>query len=183
MADVYLDIVNENDEIIDKALRSEIHDKGLLHREIHVWFVTPDKKVIFQKRAANKDTYPNLLDATAGGHVELGASYAETALAEVLEETGIQITASEIYYIDKVKSNAFDNITGKTNHAYREVYGYIFKGNTNDLVIEGDAGAGFKAVSLEDIYNPTPELISEIIGGHVAPERQNIFKALEKLVA
>lgn len=183
MADTMLDIVNEQDEVIGQALRSEIHETGLLHREIHVWFVTPDKNVIFQKRDANKDTYPNLLDATAGGHVELGASYEETALAEVLEETGLEITASELHYIDKVKSKGFDDITGKTNHAYRQVYGYVFKGNANDLVIEGDAGAGFKAVSLKDIYDPTPELISEIIGGHIAADKQYIFKALEKLVS
>jgi isopentenyl-diphosphate delta-isomerase len=183
MADVFLDVVNENDEVIGQALRSEIHQKGLKHREIHVWFITPDKQIIFQKRAMDKDTFPGLLDATAGGHVELGASYQETALAEVLEETGIEILENDLHFITKRDSNAFDNITGKTNNVFREVYGCIFNGKVSDLKIEDGMGAGFKAVPIKLIYNPTQEILAEAIGDHIQPEKHYIFQALEKLVS
>jgi len=46
--------------------------KGCFIEKIHVWFVTPDGEIIFQRRAKDKDTYPDLLDATVGGHVEPG---------------------------------------------------------------------------------------------------------------
>ena len=36
-----LEIVNETDEVIGLDKRLKIHQKGLLHREIHVWFITP----------------------------------------------------------------------------------------------------------------------------------------------
>ena len=65
-----LNIVDENDQIIGEDTRENIHRKGLLHREIHVWFYTPKSEIVFQHRAKNKDTFPDLLDATVGGHVE-----------------------------------------------------------------------------------------------------------------
>ncbi|HZJ41249.1 MAG TPA: hypothetical protein VFD16_03225, partial [Candidatus Saccharimonadales bacterium] len=70
-----LNIVDANDNIIGERERAEIHRLGLLHREIHVYFLTPDKKFIFQHRAKDKDSYPDLLDATVGGHVEIGDTY------------------------------------------------------------------------------------------------------------
>ena len=70
-----LNIVNEEGEIVGVETREDIHNQGLLHRECHVWFYTPAGEIIFQHRAKDKDTYPDLLDATVGGHVEIGSDY------------------------------------------------------------------------------------------------------------
>lgn len=80
-----LDIVDENDQIIGQATRDKIHRQGLLHREIHVYFITPQQEIIFQHRAKDKETFPDLLDATVGGHVEIGDSYELTAIKETEE--------------------------------------------------------------------------------------------------
>jgi 16S rRNA (adenine1518-N6/adenine1519-N6)-dimethyltransferase len=34
-----LDVVNENDEMIDTRPRGEIHEKGLLHRAVHIFLL------------------------------------------------------------------------------------------------------------------------------------------------
>src|SRR3989338_3198176 len=117
-----LNIVNENDEIVDEATRTEIHQNGLLHRETHVWFYTPKGEVIFQHRAKDKDTYPDLLDASAGGHVEIGSDYLKTALAEVAEETGLKIAADDLRFITMVRSKNYDPVTKKTNNVLRAIY-------------------------------------------------------------
>jgi 8-oxo-dGTP pyrophosphatase MutT (NUDIX family) len=183
MADVMLDIVNEEDQIIGQALRSEIHTKGLLHREIHVWFITPDKKIIFQKRAPDKDIAPNLLDATVGGHVELGADYNETAFMELIEETGLSANPEDLVLIEKYHCNSTDPVSGKINNVFRSIYGYLFKGDLSDLKIEEGSGAGFKAYPVATIYNPTQELLDEAIPLHIQPNRYAIFQTLEKLAA
>ncbi|EKD96007.1 MAG: Dimethyladenosine transferase, partial [uncultured bacterium] len=92
-----LDIVDENENIIGEDSRENIHKKGLLHREIHVWFYTPKDEIIFQLRGKDKVTRPDLLDATVGGHVELGDSYEDTAIKEVYEETGVKLTSTDRY--------------------------------------------------------------------------------------
>lgn len=91
----YLNIVNENDEIIGQETRENIHKQGLLHHEVHVHFITPNKEIIFQHRAKDKDFYPDLLDATVGGHVEIGDTYEKTAIKETREETGLIINEED----------------------------------------------------------------------------------------
>ena len=148
-----LNIVDVNDEIIGEKTREEIHKHGLLHREVHVYFVTPNHEVILQHRAKNKDTYPDLLDATVGGHVEIGDSYEETAIKETLEETGTKIKASDLIFIDKIKKHSEDDVTKTINNSFRATYLYIYSGDIKDLKIEAGKSQGFEIWSLEKLAN------------------------------
>ncbi len=46
-----LEIVDEQDQVIGTAERSDIHAQGLLHREVHV-FVTDGTRIALQRRSA-----------------------------------------------------------------------------------------------------------------------------------
>src|SRR3989344_8976137 len=131
-----LNIVNENDEIVGVAAREEIHKSGLPHREVHVWFYTPNGEVIFQHRAKDKDTFPDLLDATVGGHVEIGDSYEQAAVKETKEETGIEIKVSDLILINKIKKYSEDKSADKINNVFNSRYAYIYRGDVKDLKIE-----------------------------------------------
>lgn len=45
-----LNVVDERDNIIGEATHEEIHLKGLLHREIHVWLYNKNGEIFFQMR-------------------------------------------------------------------------------------------------------------------------------------
>ena len=81
-----LNIIDEQENIIGEETRENIHNQGLLHREVHVWFYTPKGEIIFQHREKDKDTYPDLLDATVGGHVEISLDYENTALPDLASQ-------------------------------------------------------------------------------------------------
>lgn len=149
----FLNIVSEDDKIIAPETRKRIHEEGLLHREIHVYFVTPTKEIIFQHRAKDKDTFPDLLDATVGGHVEIGQTYEETAIKETEEETGIKIDKSDLIFIDKIKNYLKDDATGKINYAFQSKYLYIYRGDVKDLKIEEGSALGFEAWSIDELSN------------------------------
>lgn len=152
----YLDIVDENDNIIGQETREKIHQDGLLHREIHVYFITPNKEIVFQRRAKDKDTYPNLLDATVGGHVDLGDNYQDAAIREIKEETGLKVKIDSLIFLNKVREKlSFDKVTGKTNNAWRENYIYNFNGQLSDLKIEEGLAIGFESWSVEKLKNIT----------------------------
>jgi isopentenyldiphosphate isomerase len=148
-----LNIVNENDEIIGECEREEIHRLGLLHREIHVYFLTPDKKFIFQHRAPDKDSYPDLLDATVGGHVESGDSYIQTAIKESAEETGLKLKPEDLIFINKTRRYSEDPATGKINSVFGESYAYIFKGDVKDLKIEAGKAVGFETWAIDKLMD------------------------------
>lgn len=178
-----LNIVDENDNIIGQTTRKEIHEKGLLHKEIHVWFITPQGEIILQHRAKDKDTFPDLLDATVGGHVEIGDSYENTALKEMEEETGIHVDIKNLHFIKKLRNRSEDPITGMINNTFRAQYVYIYKGKTNDLRVERGKALGFEAWPINKLPNLSPEdkkkFIPEILGN----ELLKIFGEAKKLLS
>ena len=101
------------------------HAEGLLHREIHVYVVTPEKEFIFQHRAKDKDTYPDMLDSTVGGHVEIGETYLQAAVKETFEETGIKVTEDDLVFIKKLPSKAYDEKTGARNNTFKSEFLFV----------------------------------------------------------
>lgn len=148
-----LNIVDENDNIIGTEERKVIHEKGLLHREVHVWFVTPDNQIIFQHRSKNKDTFPDLLDISIAGHLEIGDSYEEAAIREAEEEAGIKIKQSDLIFIDKIRRDSEDKITKTNNNTFRKVFMFIYRGEISNLKIEKDEGAGFEIFTIKQLLN------------------------------
>ncbi|HPT29989.1 MAG TPA: NUDIX domain-containing protein [bacterium] len=146
-----LNIVNEQDEVIGEKDRVEIHKSGWLHREVHVYFVTPNREMIFQHRAKDKDTFPDLLNATVGGHVEIGQNYEETALKETEEETGMKIAVSDLIFIRKRQKWSESPATGNVNHNFLVQYLYIYRGDIKDLKIEAGKAIGFEAMAIEKL--------------------------------
>jgi len=75
--------------------RDEVHRDGDWHRSAHVWIFTSDRRLLFQRRAADKDTWPGRLDASVGGHYHAGEG-ADGVPREVGEELGLAIAADEL---------------------------------------------------------------------------------------
>lgn len=148
-----LEIIDENDKVVGLETRAKIHKEGLLHREIHVWFLTPKGEIIFQHRAKDKDTYPDKLDATVGGHVESNTSYEDTAIKECKEETGVDIDPSNLLFLIKMKKKSFDKVTGLINNTIRSQYAYLYEGLIDNLQVEKGKAEGFEAWKIEDIHN------------------------------
>jgi len=146
-----LEVVDENDNVIGLESREKIHKEGLLHREIHVLFITPRAEIIFQHRAKDKDTYPDKLDATVGGHVEPGMSYGETAVKECKEETGIDIDPQKLVLLSKMRKRTIDEATGLINNAVRTEYAYLYEGRMDDLVLEVGKAIGFEAWKIDGL--------------------------------
>ena len=92
-ADEYFDVVNERDEVTGRALRREVHARGLWHRAIHVLVFDPLGRVFLQKRSMTKDSSPGLWDSSCSGHVDSGEDYDPAARRELGEEIGLHLDA------------------------------------------------------------------------------------------
>ncbi len=82
----YLDVVDEDDEVIGVDTREAVHAKHLIHRGVHVIVVASDGRIVVQRRADTKVDYPGYLDCSAGGQVPSGMTYEQAAVAELAEE-------------------------------------------------------------------------------------------------
>ncbi len=152
-----LNIVDEDGAVVGEEYRDVIHRDGLLHKEVHVWLYTPDKELIFQHRAKDKETFPDLLDATAGGHVEIGDGWVTAALKELQEETGVQAEKDSLVFIDEIHSKVHDTTTGLINHALRKVYALEYPEGVENLVVEEGKSLGFEAWDLDKLTDLSSE--------------------------
>ena len=176
-----LNILDEKGQVIGQASREEVHQKGLLHAEVHVWFYTPKQALIFQRRSRTKDTYPNLLDATVGGHVEIGETYEDAAVKETKEETGISLNFSDIVFVQMVRKTVFDPVLNKTNNVLRKVFAYYYQGYANDLHVESRDGAGFESWSLKQLFALSPKAKEQFIPSLIDEESLAMYRRIEKL--
>ncbi len=158
------------------APRSEIHAKGLLHREIHVWIITSDNKIVFQKRSATKDTYPNTLGASIGGHVDIGETPLSAAIRELEEESGIKVKASEIDFLCKKNKKSFDSKTETCNNTLRYIYSYQYDGKLSDLKLEMGESDGFVSYSIFELEQLKEEDKKKFIPSVISEEYIEIYR-------
>lgn len=177
-----LNIVNEKGEVVGEETREKIHQEGLLHREIHVWFFTPEREFVFQHRASDKDLYPDLLDTAVGGHVEIGSDYAETALREITEETGIETKIEKLIWIGTIRAKTFDRTTGRTNNAIKEVFAYCYEGKIEDLRVEKGKAVGFEFWLVEKISEFSEEEKKRFVPGILEEELPQVLKRIKEVV-
>ncbi|MFH0873909.1 MAG: NUDIX domain-containing protein [Candidatus Komeilibacteria bacterium] len=182
MSDRRLNIVDEQDNIVGEETRDNIHKQGLLHREIHVWLVTPSREIIFQHRAKDKDTFPDLLDATVGGHVEIGDSYEAAAIREVQEEAGLNVTGTDLKLIKIARDQVYDPVTGTTNNTLRAIFAWLYPGKITDLKIESGKSLGFEAWSMVRLFALSAADKKKIVPSLVTDEYMLIYREIEKLL-
>ncbi len=154
--DEMLEIVDENDLVIGLEPKSKVHKEGLLHREIHIWFITREGEIIFQHRAPDKDSYPNRLDATVGGHCEPGSTYEETAIKECKEETGMDVDMGDILLLTKMRKESYDEKTDSRNSTFRCQFAYLYEGRVEDLQVEAGKAQGFELWKIDDLSSLSP---------------------------
>jgi isopentenyldiphosphate isomerase len=87
--------------VIDGPIKTkaEVHRDGDWHVAAHVWIVTPDGRVLLQRRSTEKENWPGYWDVSAAGHVSAGETAAEAAVRETFEELGLQIAPDELQRI------------------------------------------------------------------------------------
>lgn len=96
-----IDVVDEEDQVIGQAPRSQVHDQGLLHRVVHVLLLDEQDRLVLQKRAATKRTYPGLWTSSASGHVTAGQDPRAAARRETIEEIGLE--PADLSHVGRVR--------------------------------------------------------------------------------
>lgn len=91
MSEEIFDVVNDRDEVVGRAPRSEVHRTGMRHRAVHVFVFNSRDEIFLQKRSMSKDSSPGLWDSSASGHVDCGEVYDTCAERELREEIGLDL--------------------------------------------------------------------------------------------
>ena len=99
--------------------RGEVHKNGDWHGSVHIW-VFDGEEVLLQKRSADKDVFPNFIDASCTGHIDPGETPEEAALRELSEELGIHAEARDLRYI--LRQHVTNRLPGLYNREIAHVF-------------------------------------------------------------
>ncbi|HEX7419178.1 MAG TPA: NUDIX domain-containing protein [Thermoanaerobaculia bacterium] len=89
--------------------KPHIHRDGDLHRSVHVWIITPDDRILVQRRAAVKENNPGLWDVSCAGHISAGESAIDAAIREAEEELGIALESDELKHVATLREHSVLN--------------------------------------------------------------------------
>jgi len=142
MADELLDVINDNDEVTEQAMRSVVHTQGLWHRGVHVFLFNEQGEMLIQKRSADRANSPSLLDCSVSEHVKAGESYLVAAMRGLKEEMGVEGVKLTLRGKIQMEYGFNDNEISE-----------IYEGSLNGLSVQFDPGeiAEVKFMSLDEI--------------------------------
>ena len=149
--DELIDIISKNGELTgETCLKSEAHKKGMLHASAHIWIFDKEKNVLIQKRAANKDTFPNLWDISVAGHISAGEEPITSALREVEEEIGLIVSEKQLHFIGTAKKRVehHDDLIDNELHY---IYVCEIDFNVDSLKIQKEEVAAIKSIKLDKL--------------------------------
>jgi 16S rRNA (adenine1518-N6/adenine1519-N6)-dimethyltransferase len=94
--DELFDVVDEDNEVIAQASRSEVHERDLRHRAVHVLIRDDKGQILLAQRSALKDREAGKWGSSAAGHLDSGEDYEPAARRELGEELGINVSDLEL---------------------------------------------------------------------------------------
>jgi len=154
-----LDVVNEKDEVIATKSRKEIHELGLLHRDVHVWFFDKEGNIFFQRKGVAV-YLAGLFSSTVGGHLNAGEEYLDAAVRETKEETGISIKKEELIFLKKFM-NPTKSVDGHlpkiVNNSIRSLY--VYKTPIKESMLQpekGILGVSLQKLAVQFLENISP---------------------------
>lgn len=139
-------IVNNNDEVIGKADRKEVHKKGLLHREAYLFIFNERGEILLTKAA---DTA--LWDCSAAGHFLVHESYTKGIIREANEELGISLKRKELEQVNIFRHQEIS--PNKINNRFIGLFIANLNLNITDISINKEEVSDVKYFNLKDLAN------------------------------
>ena len=112
-------VVDENDNEIGSEMLADVWRKGLYHRVVLVFILDEQGRMLLQLRSPNVKIFPNCWDQAAGGHVDEGYSYDDTAAKEIAEELGLRDIQLETLGIGRANTKLDD---GRVLNRFERIY-------------------------------------------------------------
>jgi isopentenyldiphosphate isomerase len=119
----HVDILNAEGARTGEAKpKPEVHRDGDWHRAAHLWIVTPDRRVLLQRRSLVKENWPGLWDVSVAGHLSAGESAEEAAVREAQEEIGLAVDPRALRLLGTLRQCAVLNGGAYIDNEVHEVF-------------------------------------------------------------
>lgn len=135
---------------------------GSLTAAASVWLYRRTKQgeieLLFQKRSAKVDHFPNQYDLSAGGHVNYQESILDAVLREAQEEIGVTIPAQELRFL----------MTFASGSSFRHVFCVDWTNQPSQFNFNDQEVAAVRWVPLPDVDQFCQKYVKEPLAKDVA---------------
>ncbi len=136
------------------AWKSEAHRLGLWHRCFHCWIASPETPsggpyLFVQRRAVGKETWPDRLDVTVGGHLGAGEEALEGGLREIEEELGLQVAPRDLIPLGTRRAEL--KISAGIDREFQEIFVLVRSLYPKDLQLQKEEVAAVARLRLDDV--------------------------------
>lgn len=163
MRDEWLDHVDENDNVLERVLRSESNARGLRHRIVAVMIKNSAGEYAVTVRSARKAVYPNTYSTSVAETLEAGEVYLDAAVRGLQEEVSVTVNPEDLTEIGLMQ------VDGKFPRNCM-VYTLEFSGELKGWEEEADALYYWRSDRIEQILEEEADKF--------APVSYAIFKQL-----
>jgi len=153
----YTQIVDENDNIIGKKLRSEI-TKDDIYRVSSLWVFNQNRELLIAQRPMWKKNDPGKWSESAVGTLEFGETYQSNLVKESREELGLDLNENELIFIGK------EFFESPKNRLFGAMYAVILS-NTPKLELNSHEVPYVEWISNDKIKDELSEVDNRFVGG------------------
>jgi 8-oxo-dGTP diphosphatase len=136
-----------------------IHRDGDWHRAAHIWIVTPDGRILLQRRSVRKENNPGLWDVSAAGHLSAGEGAVESAVREVEEELGLTIDAAELRHIGTIAESSVLNGGTYFDNEIHEIFLVRREVDLGELRLQSDEVDDAALVTPDELRGRLSEMV------------------------
>ncbi len=101
MSEEMLDTYDRDGHFLGVKSRHACHyeDTQSYHHVVCIWVLNDRGEILVQKRAADKESNPNLWDNACGGHISAGESPLQGCVREIGEELGLPTQPTDFHFL------------------------------------------------------------------------------------
>ena len=146
----YITILDQQMRPIGTKSRAQVHQQGLWHKTFHCWFFREEHEqryLLFQRRSPQKDTFANLLDVTAAGHLQANETVAD-GVREIQEELGVEVPFHHLQSLGIIPEEFL--LPGIINREFHHVYLYQYQQPIEYMRMQEAEVSGMSQVEIDE---------------------------------
>lgn len=173
----FIDVLDERRNKVGIVRNRElVYKNGDWHKTVHIWLINSKNELLIQKRAKDKQTFPNLWAISIAGHVISGETSIEAALREIKEEIDVDVNPNDLKLIFTIKR--IQEYKNGFLHVHDDVYLFKYDLDLYNTKIQKEELTDIRFINYkeleEKLINKDPSFVP------FTEEHENLFKYLKE---
>lgn len=174
-----LDVVDQLGNPLYQATEWEIHQQGLLHQELIVWFYTDYRGLIFKMSDRKNPMFPELLDVTVSRHILPNKSLEDSVVEAIKKQTYMDISFDKLEYLGQFHNFYEDRMSSLINNTLVHIFTYDFQRNMDNLRQEMVMGNGFFEFNIKEFDDMEEQYLNRFVCFQDSNEGDTSFQVIK----